>query len=348
MVLVGVCWATGACGPKFSAGGPSAGVATSAGASGSQGGAEAPMAGSESGGAADEVAGRNSSGGLAGVGASPSTSGSAGIGGKVGAGGMSGGTASAGTGGTGGRAGAGGSSGASGAGGSAQTPPIPALGLALWLRADRGLVLKDGLVQQWVDQSSAQQDALQTAVNQRPQYLATGFNGLPTIDFDGQDDFLKFASGFGTFSEGLAAFIVAKPRDSRCASMLEFSNGSEVQDIAFGMWQDRWTYEVAENYVQRGVVDLTHFTLYAAVHHQGELADLRANGNAVGSLEFALPDLMVRQNNFLGRSLYVDCGPFQGQISEVILYAREVTDKELLVIEGYLQNHWGLPVTAAP
>jgi hypothetical protein len=40
--------------------------------------------------------------------------------------------------------------------------------------------------------------------------------------------------------------------------------------------------------------------------------------------------------------LYADCGNFQGQISEVLVYDRAVTDKEVLAIENYLEDHWML------
>jgi hypothetical protein len=33
-------------------------------------------------------------------------------------------------------------------------------------------------------------------------------------------------------------------------------------------------------------------------------------------------------------------------VSEVILYARAVSDPELLRIESYLHGHWGLPALA--
>ena len=241
--------------------------------------------------------------------------------------------------------------GAGGSAGATQESPIPVFGLGVWLRADRGVLQKDGLVQQWLDQSGNQLDATQISPNFRPKYLATGFDGKPTIEFDGQSQFLKFADGFGDLGRGLTAFIVAKPTNSDCASMVEFSNGSEVEDIAFGMWQNKWTYEVAANFVQNGAVDNSNFSLYSLVHRAVGSVDLRNNGNLLANVSFdvpAVPESKSRANNFIGHTLYADCGYFQGQISEIILYARPVTDKELLNIEAYLSQRWSLVGTSAP
>jgi hypothetical protein len=194
-------------------------------------------------------------------------------------------------------------------------------------------------------------DAIQTAANVRPAYVAAGLNGHPTLQFDGKQDFLKFDDGFGDFSHGLAGFIVAAPADSACASMLELSNGSEIEDIALGMYQNQWTYEVADSFIQAGAVDATKPTLYGIVQRTTGTLDLRANGDLAGTMSFPLPAVpmsKIRQNNFVGRTLYADCNYFQGQISEIILYGRAITDKELLAIESYLQDHWATVPVSAP
>jgi len=41
-----------------------------------------------------------------------------------------------------------------------------------------------------------------------------------------------------------------------------------------------------------------------------------------------------------GRSDYDGCGALQGKLSELLIYARAVSDDELLEIEGYLQQAW--------
>jgi len=240
-----------------------------------------------------------------------------------------------------------------GAGGtSSEQVELPQTGLLLWLRADRGIQQKDGFVQSWQDQSENHTNATQSSVNARPAYLATGFNGQPTLEFDGQGQFLKFAEGFGDFSKGLSGLIVAKPTKSDCASMLEFSNGSEIDDIAMGVWDNEWGYEVGEDTIKAGKVDHTTFSLYGAIHRATAPSDLRINGSALSTLQIPVPILpssKLRANNFVGHSLYVvNCGYFQGQISEIILYSRVLTTIELSAVETYLDAHWTLSEQGAP
>jgi hypothetical protein len=334
---LGVSLSLFACGQAFEANGSSAGAAgmpMSSGGTADAGGGESG-AGAENGGSPEQ------SGGSAATDSGGSAPALGGRGGVTGAGGSPGAAGSA----TGGLTGTGGTGGIAGTGGTVEVSPIPQLGLLLWLRADHGVVQKDGLVEQWLDQSGNQTDAIQTAANVRPTYLATDFNGRPTLEFDGKQDFLKFDDGFGDFSHGLTGFIVAKPTDSACASLLELSNGSEIDDIALGVYQNQWTYEVLDGFIQAGKVDATKFSLYGIVHRTTGTLDLRADGDLLGTMSFALPAVptnKVRQNNFIGHTLYGDCNYFQGQISEIILYTRSVTDKEILTIEGYLQDHWAL------
>jgi len=316
---LGLCVALGACGEKFVAdAGTGGNGGTSSTAQAGVAAAGAPAGGSSGGRAGLGEAGANDTGGLPGHGGL-------------------------------GNAGAGTS--AAGGGAAPVEPEIPQAGLLVWLRADRGVQQRDGHVQAWQDQSGNRNNASQAGVSLRPSYLATGFNGQPTLEFDGQGQFLKFADGFGDFSEGLTAVLVAKPTQSDCSSMVEFSNGSEVDDIAFSMWQNKWMYEVGESYIQTGSVDTERFSLYAVKHPPAGASALRIGGSVLDTDEIPLPVVPVsgiRVNNFVGHTLYGSCAYFEGQISEVILYSRSLEESELSAIEAYLNARWALGEQDAP
>jgi hypothetical protein len=61
-----------------------------------------------------------------------------------------------------------------------------------------------------------------------------------------------------------------------------------------------------------------------------------------------VPDSGIRLNNFVGHSLYGDCAYFEGQISEIILYSRTLTNSDVVAIEKYLDTHWALNEQDAP
>lgn len=338
--MVGLCVALGACGEKFVSHADVDGNGGTSGA-GSGGDHARGTAGTGEGGH-DDSAGAGGDAGDGGAGSD--VGGSGGVPALGGAGGLLGVAGLA----------LGGSSGTAGSGGALIDPTLPQVGLLLWLRADRGVTEKDGFVVTWQDQSENKLHASQLSMNTRPAYLPMGFNGRPTLEFDGEGQFLKFGDGFGDFSKGLSALIVAKPTKSDCASMLEFSNGSEVQDIAFGMWQDKWAYEVETDLNHTGQVEHSAFSLYAVNHRPagGGSADLRINGSTLQSVDMrvpVLPDSGVRSNNFVGHTLYAEgCEYFRGQISEIILYSRALTNAEVTAIEKYLEQHWSLGTQDVP
>ncbi|HET7543500.1 MAG TPA: hypothetical protein VFK05_26685 [Polyangiaceae bacterium] len=335
--VFGLCLAFAACGEKFvaSEGGGSGGSANAGHAGDSSAGVAASPGGSNqsSAGAADAGDG----GDLNGEGGTPNGGGGAhqdgGAGGPLGKAGGS-------------------NAGGAGAGGALLEPSLPQAGLLVWLRADLGVQQNQGRVQAWQDQSGNQANAIQATVSARPKYLASGFNGKPTLEFDGQGQFLKFAEGFADFSNGLTGLIVAKPTKSDCDIMVEFSNGSEIDDIAFGAAQDQWMYEVSTSNLETGSVDRDLFALYTVIHRQSGTSDLRINGSALSTTEMPLPivpESQLRLNNFVGHSLYGgECAYFQGQISEIILYSRALTNVELIAIEKYMDAHWALSTQGAP
>jgi len=286
-------------------------------------------------------AAENSDGGTGGAGGSTSDDGSA----------ASQGDSAAGSGGSGGSGGTGGSSGAtatdSGMSGDSDAtdsdvaPEIPTDGLLLWLRADRGVTEESGAVAIWVDQSGNDLHATQTASNVRPKLVRQAIGGHPSIEFDGADDFMRLAPGFTDFSAGVSIFtVVQRAPTSACNAVLELSNGSEIDDISLGEYNQALYYEVFNGWTGGGAVPTDTPLMLAVVHHTNLTLEMRQNGQLAGEGSTDLPITVLREQNFVGRSLYADCVVFPGQIGEVIIYARAVSDAELLSIEAYLRSRW--------
>ncbi len=319
----------GACGPSFSAG--SSSENGGAGAAGGSGGSTAHGGTGASAGAGGRAQG--GSGGHAGSAA----------GGSAGAVGGNGGTAS-------GAGGSGGSGGANAGAGGNTVSPIPTNGLSLWLRADAGVMQANGGVQTWLDQSGQHMDATASAANTAPKLIMNGsLNGMPTLEFDGTDDFMSLPSGFADFTEGLSVFIVGKASDGNCASMWEAANGTEVQDISLGLYQFTWQYEVEDQDVNGGVIDPPNAALavIGAVQRPGGAVELRVNSNLVQQGTYDAPEVVLRKVNYVGYTSYANCGHFAGQISEIIVYDRGLTIAEVNALEGYLEKRYAI-VVAVP
>jgi hypothetical protein len=218
-------------------------------------------------------------------------------------------------------------------------PAIPTEGLLLWLRADRGVMQEGEFATIWEDQSGNGFDAIQTSSNVRPRLVSAGIGGQPSLEFDGADDFLKLPVGFSDFSAGVSIFAVIHQNPSTsCTAVVELSNGAEIDDVHLGQWQTNVLYEVYDQFTEGEALPTEAPQLIAAVHRPNLTVEVRRNGRLGGEASFALPVSIERQQNFLARSLYDGCVVFGGQIAEVIVYARAISDVELLEVEGYLRE----------
>lgn len=308
-----------ACGEKFT--GVESGTAGSAGTSTGQGGdvsASGSAAGGE--GAAD-------TGGKA-------TVGGGGRGGRGGAGAAQGGTAGVaslgGIGGTGGVV--------------VVQPTIPVDGLELWFDATVGVHEVNGVVTTWEDRSKNARHALQTAVNYRPKRIVDGFNGKPTIVFDGEDRYLKVPTLPGDFTRGVSIFTIGEQitDDGGCTGMFEASNGPEIDDVHLGTWESALLYEVYSDtmHPKDTLLLLGEPQLLAAVQQMNGAVQLRRNSSGLGEANMLLPVTIPREQVYLGRTAYASCVPYHGSLSEVLVYSRGVNDAELIQIETYLQKKW--------
>jgi hypothetical protein len=211
----------------------------------------------------------------------------------------------------------------------------------LWLRADRDVTEQNGVVSKWADQSG-HTDALQTSADLRPHLDPGAFGGMGALVFDGVDDLMNLAPGFGDFTRGLSFFSTYMfNRDDVCTAILEVSNGPEIDDIHFGRNNGQPTFEVFDQYNGGQPVDIGSPQLFGVIQHPDENVEMRINGTVSGAFVMALPANVTREQNLVGFSLYGSCTTFGGQIGEILLYDRPVGDEDLLDIEAYLGKHAG-------
>jgi hypothetical protein len=323
--------------------GPSGGTRSDSGTEG----AGAGGASSGNGGASSGNAGASS-----GNGGSAGTSG--GIGGADGAGGSSG----AGEGGFGGSAGFGVAGKGGTRGGIDGVPgctggtdgggvPIPTAGLVLWLKADAGVTAAGALVTEWRDQSGNNHHATQAQAAAQPSVASQWRAGKPAIRFDGAQDFFGLPPmRFGDFSQGVSLFVVADTTgSSNCMPFIQFSNGDEADDVTF--YRDPnggLTYEVEDTFAvcQNPVFPLLT-PLAAAVVQAASGAATVYVGNQSCTTETIDPPASVTRNNVsIGRAPYPECSTFAGNIAELLVYRRAVSDLERSSISSYLAARWAL------
>jgi hypothetical protein len=239
-------------------------------------------------------------------------------------------------------------------GGSEPEPSIPTDALLYWFKADAGVEADvAGNVSRWLDQSGNGFHARQMNTAYQPKLTETDLLPRPVLAFDGSDDLLELPEFTRAFDAGLSLFAVAGRGDERsCSAVIELSRGSERDDIFLGHSGTALQFEILddvhlapEGSWPHGEVKLLE-VLQSADPVQAA-AELRVNGGVASSKAMPHPLSVERTANYIGRTLYLNCGPaFSGAIAEIIMYSRKLRSDERIGVETYLMEKWQLQATA--
>lgn len=260
------------------------------------------------------------------------------------------------------------------------TDPTDISNLALWLRADLGVTEVAGRVSVWADQSGNGRDATQGTAANRPEKVTNVLNGQPIIRFESDPSILAFnllsTSAFNTFpSNNGSLFFVCR----RLVTGDDFGHivgtfdgvntGDSKWDVSFNIDvtdsnYKYYTFEYNLFYPGEGGIGTSltptgdakkygwtnEFLIFymqksssnnAFIWHNGKEVD-SANGNPItlpGGAPLSLP-------------LNIGCdtlnvGPdttsgLNGDIAEIILFDRALTDIERQQVEQYLSKRYAI------
>lgn len=219
---------------------------------------------------------------------------------------------------------------------------VPMLdGLTLWLDASEG-VTTDGAggVSQWTDRSGEGTHATQDTDAARPLLGVDPAHGHQRLSFDGLDDQLDVAPAFDTLSDGFTAFLVAQPAPGAVDSvLLDLSDGTAASRVSLG-WsggQKAAALTIGSRTVTSApTLSLEEPQLVAVTYRAASRqASFRAHGDGVGSGLLRAPIDTPRDANRLG-------GEFAGALSELLVFDRSLSGAEIIAVETYLADRWGL------
>lgn len=198
--------------------------------------------------------------------------------------------------------------------------------------------------------------AQQTTAPRRPTRVAWGSNGdRLAVRFDGFDDHLTLPSGFDDFQAGLTAFVVGLPESLTVphSRFFDLGNGPGLHNIVFGRWANTSGLRFESHgdnvaqaaYLSSPVVLSGAWQLLAVVYQPGGSLGFWRNGVPV-SLEDDSPgpiSNVVRTSNLVGRGNWSDNqAHFHGDMAELILYARALSDAERQAVEQDLLAFHGI------
>jgi PKD repeat protein len=229
---------------------------------------------------------------------------------------------------------------------------VPSAGMRLWLRADSGIGFDDlGKVSSWADQSGAGNNVSQSTESIRPAFVTNGFDGKPTVRFTGPSQMLQTSGLVLTGTTPFTAFTAAKFNSFPVGSyQYLWWNGMNSQTAGYGCYisttvklRSAWgsqSYYLTDTSSASAGTWYKMTSRYSSGSHQAWLNGTYLGSNAKTDSNFNLLGVFTVGNN----------GPtpsqgFYGDIGEILIYDRALSDTERANVETYLLSKWS-PITA--
>lgn len=226
-------------------------------------------------------------------------------------------------------------------------PALPEDGLQLWLRADRGVQVEDGIVVRWEDQSPQQNHAA-ADVSHGPALVENALNGYPVLRFDGEDDYMRVPHADGLNAvDGFTTFVVFSYEDPglRIAQKKDNTAGNEADAwyinprgglAVAGVRHRQRPFETGVYHLQASVLSLSDGELRIYKNGEHVVTELQAQAQVPNE-----DDLLIgKREHSNGQNLV-------GDIAEFIIYNRTLSDDELDAVTRYLLDKYFPPTRAA-
>ena len=225
----------------------------------------------------------------------------------------------------------------------------------LWLKADAGVETSDGKVTTWKDQSGNNRNASQGTAPDRPTLVASGLNGHPVLRFDGNDG-LTLGNISAAFPSAATLFIVATINDDNY-NLFTTKSGADSHGGSDTWWRfssigtpaaymavfnPNRTYAVLEGRVPSSgshlfAVESSGSQWEMSIDGSGGGANNSGSHRAGDEYRIGMPD----NNPPTGEAAKF----LNGDIAEIILFDRALTETERHQVGSYLSKKYGLSTT---
>jgi hypothetical protein len=216
----------------------------------------------------------------------------------------------------------------------AWTPADLGAALALWLDADDAgtITLNGTTVAQWDDKSGNGNHVSNGVAANQPVYEATGFNGLPTVNWGPFTHALRTSMSLPVTDLNL--FFVADPNlPTQTSYILDIENARRIFATNGPIFSGSWN--PASNPITGAGQRIYGFTTGPTNQIVYE------NGTAVSTLP-PIPAAVVSGVVALGNRFLSNNNGLNGKMSEVVMVSSTMTSDDRQKLEGYLAWKWGL------
>lgn len=227
-------------------------------------------------------------------------------------------------------------------------------GLHLWLKGGKGAGLagipaNGDVIQNWTDQSPKENDAYQPLLSDSPTYHTDGINGHPVLRFDGVDDWYKINGVANELSGEATFFTVIEPATATDDIYYLSTNYYGDNRIKFGhsddgelIYDDDVDPLSSANYVNKKTLVSANITpdIRVAGYINGvqatpwseDMSSTGANRASIGQ-EFDGNGSDTETSNH-----------WKGDMAEMIIYDKILTDNERYQVETYLSVKYGITI----
>ena len=228
--------------------------------------------------------------------------------------------------------------------------PVPTSGLQLWLRGDYGVTATEGKVTSWaVEGSPLKAEAKDPA--EQPSIVANAINGKPAIRFDGDHNMLEVPMSIDAAVVPELTVISVWSSATADKNPLRKLYGADDggYDRAAGI--DDRAADGSNYTVFSGSGGVTGIFTFAAnttnltiENYANKKLNAWVNGAAAKSNIAAEYDHMP-DHLYIGGTGHAYTESWKGDLAEMLIYKRTLTDDERKKIEDYLGTKYGVKIT---
>ena len=204
-------------------------------------------------------------------------------------------------------------------------------------------------ISSWNAVNTTTNNATQGTAARQPKYIASGLNGLPTVRFDGIDDYLfSDASILNPGATNFSIFVVGTFNPVTSPNVDHFLS----QQNGTGLGRSILYQSTGSNRIDSFLGGVS--SVGNTVTYQPQLYNLN---NDSGTLEFYTNGVFNETNsvtienatgNWVIGNNKVFSDALDGDISEIIIYNRKLSDNERTQIEQYLITKWQIETLTLP
>lgn len=237
---------------------------------------------------------------------------------------------------------------------------IPTNGLSLWLKADKGLILSGNNLLSWKDQSNNRNYAVCKTFNY-PQIIPHTLNKLPSVRFNGENNGLETGSFVSFPSKRGTIIIVHKVNGKSTTSGVGVGNLVSTYHGKGIVWQfctspTKYFYYdgIESEEFLRSNPSSNEWSIVTLMRSENTLMKLFEDGRHEQSfiINNNQPDTNTLKIGFNGRrgGTATDSIPevLNGEIAEIIIYSRTLSNSELSTVHHYLSKKYALELTPPP